>query len=122
MSRSRSPSIVTPSGNVVRTALAKPTSKPDLSAHKTWSERLSAAVLGVKGSLLPDAQGGKAYVADENPMTRLKLLLVRSLFQDDCRLRGLMVFLGCTARVLPDNAHPQLLHDSHSSDDASSPP
>ncbi|KAI0945632.1 hypothetical protein AcW1_001808 [Taiwanofungus camphoratus] len=78
MSRSRSPSIVTPSGNVVRTALAKPTSKPDLSAHKTWSERLSAAVLGVKGSLLPDAQGGKAYVADENPMTRLKLLLLAS--------------------------------------------
>ena len=39
---------------------------------KSLSERLSNALLGVKGSSLT-----KNYDFDENPMSRLKLLLVR---------------------------------------------
>ncbi|KZT70396.1 hypothetical protein DAEQUDRAFT_725287 [Daedalea quercina L-15889] len=76
MNRSRSNSVVQ-NGSGIRPALSK---RPTANAPtpKTTSERLSAAVLGVKGSLLPETHGNKAHPADENPMYRLKLLLIAS--------------------------------------------
>lgn len=50
--------------------------------RKSLSERISDAVLGVKGSLLRDtntASDNKTRVVEENPMARLKLLLVSQL-------------------------------------------
>ncbi|PCH44816.1 3-hydroxy-3-methylglutaryl-coenzyme A reductase [Wolfiporia cocos MD-104 SS10] len=76
MSRSRTTTVVTSSGASVRPALAK-SYKLD-TTPRNLRERLSAAVLGVKGSLLPETHGGKAHPADENPMHRLKLLLIAS--------------------------------------------
>ncbi|KAH9913104.1 uncharacterized protein B0H18DRAFT_1088202 [Fomitopsis serialis] len=76
MNRSRSNSLGQTSGGI-RPALSK---RPTANAPtpKTTGERLSAAVLGVKGSLLPETPGGKVHPADENPMYRLKLLLIAS--------------------------------------------
>lgn len=74
MNRSRSSSVVQ-TGSGIRPALSKrPTANEP--TPKTTSERLSAAVLGVKGSLLPETHGSKTHPADENPMYRLKLLIV----------------------------------------------
>lgn len=58
-------------------------------APKTTGERLSAAVLGVKGSLLPETHGSKAHPVDENPMYRLKLLIV-----------SIQLLLCCTHRLI----------------------
>ncbi|TFY54330.1 hypothetical protein EVJ58_g8927 [Rhodofomes roseus] len=76
MNRSSSSSVAQ-TGSGIRPALSKrpATNGP---TPKTAGERLSAAVLGVKGSLLPETHGGKAHPADENPMYRLKLLLIAS--------------------------------------------
>lgn len=74
MNRSRSNSVVQTAGGI-RPALSKRPSANE-PTPKTTSERLSAAVLGVKGSLLPETHGSKAHPVDENPMYRLKLLIV----------------------------------------------
>ncbi|KAH9948008.1 3-hydroxy-3-methylglutaryl-coenzyme A reductase [Amylocystis lapponica] len=80
MTRSRSTSItaVTANGTVVRTAMSRSsTPKPDASP-KSLSSRMSTAVLGVKGSLISEQQGSKVEMTGENPMARLKLLLIAS--------------------------------------------
>lgn len=74
MSRSRTTAVVNGSGNTVRSALVRSARSEVI--RKSPSERVKAALLGVKGSLLPETQGHKAHAVDENPMSRLKLLLV----------------------------------------------
>ncbi|OBZ77371.1 3-hydroxy-3-methylglutaryl-coenzyme A reductase [Grifola frondosa] len=84
MSRSRSNSIsaVTANGTAVRSALSRPSAKvqtPSPAAPKKLRDRISSAILGVKGSFLRDEQGGsKVQAIEENPMARLKLLLIAS--------------------------------------------
>ena len=80
MSKSRSRSgTVTADGTVVRSALS-PRSASDenkvtpVESPKNLRSRVSESVIGVKGSLLKDA--GRLQEV-ENPMARLKLLLVR---------------------------------------------
>ena len=79
MSRSRSSSItaVTASGKAVRGVLSRTSSKQNLAteAPKNLGSRMSASVIGVKGSLLKE--GSTMQEVEENPMARLKLLLVR---------------------------------------------
>ncbi|EIW55552.1 3-hydroxy-3-methylglutaryl-coenzyme A reductase [Trametes versicolor FP-101664 SS1] len=82
MNRSRSSSItaVTANGTAVRGALSRTASKTNLRAEeshepKNLRERVSASVIGVKGSLLKD---GPRMEEVENPMARLKLLLIAS--------------------------------------------
>lgn len=80
MSRSRSSSItaVTASGKAVRGVLSRTSSKQNLAteAPKNLGSRMSASVIGVKGSLLKE--GSTMQEVEENPMARLKLLLVRA--------------------------------------------
>ncbi|OSX63533.1 hypothetical protein POSPLADRAFT_1169005 [Postia placenta MAD-698-R-SB12] len=76
MSRSRTTAVVNGSGNGVRSALVRSARSEVI--RKSPSERVKAALLGVKGSLLPETQGHKAHAVDENPMSRLKLLLIAS--------------------------------------------
>ncbi|KAI0777190.1 3-hydroxy-3-methylglutaryl-coenzyme A reductase [Trametes elegans] len=79
MTRSRSSSItaVTANGTAVRGALSRSSSKANLapSEPKNLRERVSDSVLGVKGSLLKDSPRMQEV---ENPMARLKLLLIAS--------------------------------------------
>ncbi|KAJ3537939.1 hypothetical protein NM688_g6593 [Phlebia brevispora] len=70
LNRSRSPS-----GTHLKSAIARPTPKPkdaEPPAPKSLSERLSRAVFGIKGASLSRTE------FDENPMARLKLLLIAS--------------------------------------------
>ena len=81
MTRSRSSSItaVTANGTAVRGALSRSSSKTNLASSaepKNLRERVSASVIGVKGSLLKEDNPRMQEV--ENPMARLKLLLVRA--------------------------------------------
>lgn len=80
------------------------------------STGLSERLLGTKGSLLTD--GKRASEFDENPMSRLKLLVVRynSSFIVTCSKNAL------PARVVLDPSHPQLLHHSHPRDRDRPPP
>ncbi|KAJ8455317.1 hypothetical protein ONZ51_g12514 [Trametes cubensis] len=78
MTRSRSSSItaVTANGTAVRGALSRSSSKTNLASSaepKNLRERVSASVIGVKGSLLKEDNPRMQEV--ENPMARLKLLL-----------------------------------------------
>ncbi|KAI0827168.1 3-hydroxy-3-methylglutaryl-coenzyme A reductase [Trametes gibbosa] len=82
MTRSRSSSItaVTANGTAVRGALSRSASKTTIAATqpeapKNLRERVSNSVIGVKGSLLKD---GPSMDEVENPMARLKLLLIAS--------------------------------------------
>ncbi|KAI0371286.1 3-hydroxy-3-methylglutaryl-coenzyme A reductase [Pilatotrama ljubarskyi] len=80
MSRSRTSSVtaVTANGTAVRGAMTRPSSRADAPADqepKNLRERVSASVIGVKGSLLKD---GPRMQEVENPMARLKLLLIAS--------------------------------------------
>ncbi|KAH9849592.1 3-hydroxy-3-methylglutaryl-coenzyme A reductase [Lenzites betulinus] len=82
MTRSRSSSItaVTANGTAVRGALSRTASKTNLAAAQTEEpknlrERVSNSVIGEKGSLLKD---GPRMDEVENPMARLKLLLIAS--------------------------------------------
>ena len=82
MSRSRSSSItaVTANGTAVRGALSRTSSKQNLAvpeARKNLPQRVSNSVIGVKGSFLKD--GGRMREVEENPMARLKLLIVSTL-------------------------------------------
>ncbi|OCH91254.1 3-hydroxy-3-methylglutaryl-coenzyme A reductase [Obba rivulosa] len=82
MSRSRATSVttaITANGTAVRSALARPAAKKaeEPAESKSLSNRISTAVLGVKGSVIRDAQS-KAHSVEENPMGRLKLLLIAS--------------------------------------------
>ncbi|KAJ8474611.1 hypothetical protein ONZ51_g7113 [Trametes cubensis] len=81
MTRSRSSSItaVTANGTAVRGALSRSSSKTNLASSaepKNLRERVSASVIGVKGSLLKEDNPRMQEV--ENPMARLKLLLIAS--------------------------------------------
>ncbi|TBU45135.1 3-hydroxy-3-methylglutaryl-coenzyme A reductase [Dichomitus squalens] len=80
-SRSRSGSItaITANGTAVRSVLSRTSSKQNLVAQeapKNLRERVTDSAIGVKGSFLKD--GGKLQEAEENPMARLKLLLIAS--------------------------------------------
>ncbi|KAI0674556.1 3-hydroxy-3-methylglutaryl-coenzyme A reductase [Trametes maxima] len=79
MSRSRSNSItaVTANGTAVRGALSRTSSKTNIASDepKNLRERVSNSVIGVKGSLLKDDPRMQEV---ENPMGRLKLLLIAS--------------------------------------------
>ncbi|EMD34668.1 hypothetical protein CERSUDRAFT_116857 [Gelatoporia subvermispora B] len=82
MSRSRATSIttaITANGTAVRSALARPAAKKaeEPVEEKSLSKRISTAILGVKGSFIRDAHS-KTQMAEENPMARLKLLLIAS--------------------------------------------
>ncbi|KAL7284025.1 hypothetical protein ACG7TL_001300 [Trametes sanguinea] len=82
MSRSRSNSItaVTANGTAVRGAMSRSGSKQNLTVPsdepKNLRERVSNSVIGVKGSLLKEDSVRTQEV--ENPMARLKLLLIAS--------------------------------------------
>ncbi|KAL6300816.1 3-hydroxy-3-methylglutaryl-coenzyme A reductase [Sparassis latifolia] len=79
MCRSRSTSISAPTdGSAMRPALTHTVSKAEVPTQKSLKERVSAAVLGVKGSVLKDVQASKVSVKVENPVARLKLLLIAS--------------------------------------------
>ena len=79
MSRSRSSSItaVKANGAPVRGALSRSSSKQNIASEpsKSMSQRATNSVIGVKGSYLKGDD--KMREAEENPMARLKLLLVR---------------------------------------------
>lgn len=119
MNRSRSSSItaVTANGTAVRGALSRTASKTNLRAEeshepKNLRERVSASVIGVKGSLLKD---GPRMEEVENPMARLKLLLVRASPIGGCAdIHSPYLFPD---RLFPYSAHPQLLHDPDARDD-----
>ena len=74
LSRSRSNSGVMKSA-LSRSTPIKKTTEPE--SPKSFGERWSSALLGVKGSSLT-----RNYEFEENPMARLKLLLVRRLHID----------------------------------------
>ena len=98
LSRSRSNS-----GTHMKSALARsPTKEAQPIKPKSLSERLSNTLLGVKGSSL-----SRTYDFDENPMTRLKLLLVRTtpLSQANMALLTRAVPLT-TDRIVPHPPHP----------------
>ena len=114
MSRSRTNSItaVTASGRAVRGVLSRSgsmnvDSTPAKDAPKNLGERMSAAVIGVKGSHLKE--GTKMQEVEENPMARLKLLLVRVPVQRGFRVAHLL-FLDC---FVPHTPSPQLHHPPH---------
>jgi hypothetical protein len=70
-------------------------------------QRVSAAVLGVKGSFLRQDQN--AQNKNENPVARLRLLLVRYI----CHITvGILVTRG-PDRFLPHAPHAQPLHNPH---------
>lgn len=78
--RSRSSSItaVTANGTAVRSVLSRKSSKQSVAETETTKnlrQRATDSAIGVKGSFLKD--GGRLQEAEENPMARLKLLLVR---------------------------------------------
>lgn len=80
--RSRSSSItaVTANGTAVRGVLSRKSSKQSVTETETTKnlrQRATDSAIGVKGSFLKD--GGRLQEAEENPMARLKLLLVRKL-------------------------------------------
>ncbi|KAI0634834.1 3-hydroxy-3-methylglutaryl-coenzyme A reductase [Trametes polyzona] len=82
MTRSRTSSItaVTANGTAVRGALSRSASKTNLAENqnnepKNLRERVSNSVIGVKGALLKDTPKMEEV---ENPMARLKLLLIAS--------------------------------------------
>ncbi|KAI0698044.1 3-hydroxy-3-methylglutaryl-coenzyme A reductase [Cerioporus squamosus] len=80
MSRSRSSSItaVKANGAPVRGALSRSNSKQNIAAEvpKSMPQRATNSVIGVKGSFFKD--DGKMREVEENPMARLKLLLIAS--------------------------------------------
>ena len=78
-SRSNSITAITANGTAVRSVLSRSSSKQDIAAPeapKNLRERVTDSAIGVKGSFLKD---GSLKEAEENPMARLKLLLVRSV-------------------------------------------
>lgn len=70
-------------------------------------QRVSAAVLGVKGSFLRQDQN--AQNKNENPVARLRLLLVRYIFQTTS---GILITRGPDC-FLPYPPHAQPLHNPH---------
>ncbi|KAI0790504.1 3-hydroxy-3-methylglutaryl-coenzyme A reductase [Abortiporus biennis] len=69
----------TPPSPTIKPALSKPKPQPEVKKPQTFSERISDAVIGVKGSLLKDESGGRTTKElEENPMARLKLLIIAS--------------------------------------------
>ncbi|KAM5532160.1 hypothetical protein V8D89_014185 [Ganoderma adspersum] len=79
--RSRSSSItaVTANGTAVRGVLSRKSSKQsvtEIETTKNLRQRATDSAIGVKGSFLKD--GGRLQEAEENPMARLKLLLIAS--------------------------------------------
>lgn len=112
MSRSRSSSItaVTANGTAIRGALSRSSSKQNIAAieaPKNLPQRVSNSVIGVKGSFLKDS--GKLREVEENPMARLKLLLVRLLACVAVRELTSAVI----DRFVPHPPHPQLLYYAH---------
>ena len=105
ISRSRSSS-----GVHLKSAIARPAPKiKDLepAAPKNASERLSRVLFGVKGSSLSRNE------FEENPMARLKLLLVsRSYSRKRMSNTRTPLDLDC---IFPYITHPELLYDSHTS-------
>ena len=121
MSRSRYSSItaVTAKGTAVRGVLSRANSKQSLAvpeAPQNLPQRVSNSVIGVKGSFLKDSK--KVQEVEENPMARLKLLLVRSVV--------LVYLLGLKRSLvdcfIPYPPHPQLHDDPNSRSNQRSPP
>ncbi|KAI0747021.1 3-hydroxy-3-methylglutaryl-coenzyme A reductase [Daedaleopsis nitida] len=80
MSRSREGSVtaITANGTAVRGVLSRANSRKDVGpvdTPKNLSQRATNSVIGVKGSLLKDSSAMREV---ENPMARLKLLLIAS--------------------------------------------
>lgn len=110
LSRSRSNSGVMKSA-LSRSTPIKKTTEPE--SPKSFGERWSSALLGVKGSSLT-----RNYEFEENPMARLKLLLVRRL-RIDCN--HLLTTCACCVPyrsdcIIPYTAHSQFLHNAHTCD------
>ncbi|KAI1786178.1 mannosyl oligosaccharide glucosidase-domain-containing protein [Ganoderma leucocontextum] len=81
LARSRSSSItaVMANGTAVRGVLSRKSSKQNVvvtETPKNLRQRATDSAIGVKGSFLKD--GGRLQEAEENPMARLKLLLIAS--------------------------------------------
>jgi hypothetical protein len=78
-------------------------------------KRISSVLLGVKGSMLPGNNvGGYAKSKDreykpENPVARLKLLLVSGF----CNYHSLVIDSGYQDCFFPHSTHPQPLHTTH---------
>jgi hypothetical protein len=74
------------------------------------SRQLSESLLGVKGSMLRQKNSPPPEVKEENPLARLKLLLVRHC----CNYFILLTLMSDRIdRIFPDPAHSELRNDAY---------
>ena len=103
-----------------------PRSGAPIAEPRNLRKRISSMLLGVKGSMLPGNNLGvygkakeREYYKPENPVARLKLLLVSAGSETAHHFRHLTQ--NKTDRFVPHSTHPKPVHTAHATTTQSHP-